>query len=64
MAIAGDVTQTTDCQHIVAAAVQAFGGLDGLVNNADAIKPIASIAEGDPEAWKEIWALNVQGETP
>jgi NAD(P)-dependent dehydrogenase (short-subunit alcohol dehydrogenase family) len=61
LAVAGDVTQTTDCQRIVARAVKAFGGLDALVNNADAVEPIASIAGGDPEAWKENWSVNVQG---
>lgn len=61
LAIVGDVSQTADCQRIVAKAIKAFGRLDALVNNAGVITPIAAIADGDPQAWQKSWAVNVLG---
>jgi NAD(P)-dependent dehydrogenase (short-subunit alcohol dehydrogenase family) len=34
LAIAGDVGRPEDCERVVAATVEAFGGVDALVNNA------------------------------
>lgn len=59
--VAGDVSQFEDCQRMVDEAVQVFGRLDAIVNNAGILGPIAPIAEGDPQAWKENWAINLLG---
>ena len=61
LAIAGDVSQVADCQRLVSETIQAFGQLDALVNNAAVLAPIASIADGDPQQWKQSWAVNLLG---
>lgn len=38
-----------------------FGRLDGLVNNAGVIEPIASIADSDPAAWARNVQINLVG---
>jgi NAD(P)-dependent dehydrogenase (short-subunit alcohol dehydrogenase family) len=61
LAVVGDVRQAADCQQAVAEAVNHFGGLDALINNAGILDPISSIADGEPRAWEENWAVNVLG---
>jgi NAD(P)-dependent dehydrogenase (short-subunit alcohol dehydrogenase family) len=61
LVVAGDVSQTADCQRLVAETVQAFGQIDAVVNNAGVLAPIASIADGDPQQWKKSWAVNLLG---
>jgi len=38
-----------------------FGRIDGLINNAGVIEPIASIAESDPVAWARAIEINLTG---
>lgn len=47
-----DVTQMSDCQHLVEAAVERMGGLDGLVNNAG-----ITIALSTTELTEKDWDL-------
>jgi 3-oxoacyl-[acyl-carrier protein] reductase len=52
--VPGDVTQEVDAQRMVDAAIDRFGGIDVLVNNAG-----ASLREGDFDAlWRESFAVN------
>jgi NAD(P)-dependent dehydrogenase (short-subunit alcohol dehydrogenase family) len=60
-AVAGDVSQPADCQRVAAATVEAFGQVDALVNCASVLTPLSPIADGEPEAWEESWAVNVLG---
>lgn len=55
-----DISQKPNCEAAIAAAVQAFGRLDTLVNNAGIISfnPLENIAEAD---WRKIFAVNVDG---
>ena len=55
-----DVTQADSCASAVAATVEAFGGLDVLVNNAGLIDsgPIDTFSEAQ---WDRIFAVNVKG---
>jgi NAD(P)-dependent dehydrogenase (short-subunit alcohol dehydrogenase family) len=61
LVVVGDVSRAADCQRMVAGAVQAFGGIDAVVNNAGVLTPIAPIADGDPQLWQENWATNLLG---
>jgi NAD(P)-dependent dehydrogenase (short-subunit alcohol dehydrogenase family) len=61
VAVSGDVSVAADCRRAVAEAVERYGGLDAVVNNAGVLEPIAPIAEGDPQAWEENLRINVLG---
>lgn len=59
--IAADVSRYQDCRKLVAAAVERFGGLDVLINNAGvghAYKPIDQIS---PEVWDTTIGTNLSG---
>jgi NAD(P)-dependent dehydrogenase (short-subunit alcohol dehydrogenase family) len=55
----GDISDVDVAGRVVAAAVSAFGGLDALVNNAAALKPVARIADSDPTLWLRHLQVNV-----
>ena len=56
----GDVTRSADCAAMVTTAVDTFGGLDILVNNA-AVTNHASITETSEELYDETLAVNLKG---
>jgi NAD(P)-dependent dehydrogenase (short-subunit alcohol dehydrogenase family) len=59
----GDVTQESDCRAAVQLALERFGGLDVLVNNA-AIQPpdsYRSMAQIDMDCWRRVMEVNVAG---
>jgi meso-butanediol dehydrogenase / (S,S)-butanediol dehydrogenase / diacetyl reductase len=60
LAVELDVTQADSCARLVAAACDAFGGVDVLVNNAGLVKmgPVVAYEERD---WDQIFAVNVKG---
>ncbi len=55
-----DVTDAASCERAVAATVEAFGGLDVLVNNAGIVDsgPIEDFSEA---RWERLFAVNVKG---
>jgi NAD(P)-dependent dehydrogenase (short-subunit alcohol dehydrogenase family) len=57
-----DVSDESDAEAMVAAAVGAFGRLDILYNNAG-IMPLGdgSVTDNDTEIWDEVLAVNVKG---
>lgn len=61
--VQADVTKLTECEAMVAACEEVFGGVDGLVNNAAlfATLPIAMQDEIDPDLWDKVMAVNVKG---
>lgn len=61
IAVSGDVANYDDVQRMVTAAIEGFGSLDLLVNNAGLIDPIARIEDSDPEAWGLVVDVNVKG---
>ena len=63
LAFRADVSQDADCRAMVQAAVDAFGRLDVLVNNAGTTTfvPHADLEKLDAEAWQSIMAVNVVG---
>jgi 3-oxoacyl-[acyl-carrier protein] reductase len=56
-----DVTDYAAFAALVAEMKDRFGRLDGLINNAGVIEPIATIAESDPAAWAHNIAVNLTG---
>jgi NAD(P)-dependent dehydrogenase (short-subunit alcohol dehydrogenase family) len=57
-----NVSEESDAEEMVAAAVNAFGRLDILYNNAG-IMPLGdgSVTDNDAEIWDEVLAVNVKG---
>lgn len=56
-----DVTDAASVESFVAAAVQANGPIDVLINNAGLARGVEKIAEGTGEAWREMIETNVLG---
>jgi NAD(P)-dependent dehydrogenase (short-subunit alcohol dehydrogenase family) len=50
-AVVADVSRAEDCQRFVEAAVQGFGGIDILINNAGT-SAASGLEEGDDAAWQ------------
>ncbi len=61
LAIPCDVARWTEVARAVEATVNAFGGLDVIVNNAGVIDPIAGIVQGEPDAWSTAIDVNLKG---
>lgn len=59
--VPGDVMDPAACQRVVAKAVARTGRLDGLVNNAGVLDPIAALADADPDALHLNLQVNVLG---
>jgi NAD(P)-dependent dehydrogenase (short-subunit alcohol dehydrogenase family) len=57
--VSGDITQEAHCQELVRRAVQEFGKLDILVNNAAYQMTRPSIAEVPAEEWDKIFRTNI-----
>lgn len=63
LAVQMDVTSPDDCARMVAETEAAFGGVDGLVNNAAlfATLPIQDQDKIEPDLWDKVMAVNVKG---
>jgi NAD(P)-dependent dehydrogenase (short-subunit alcohol dehydrogenase family) len=61
IAIPCDVANYGDMATAVEKTVQAFGGLDVLINNAGVIEPVSHLSEADPEAWGQVIDINLKG---
>lgn len=61
LVISGDVRLERDCRAIVRQALEHFGRIDALVNNAGMIEPIDPIARARRRAWQRNWEVNVLG---
>ena len=59
--ITADVCVASDVQGAVAALVNAFGSLAGVVNNAGIVEPIGHLADTDPAAWGRLVQINIVG---
>ena len=60
LAQVADVSRQADVEALVAAAVEKFGGLDVLVNNAGTAT-MSAFTKGDLADWRRIMAINVDG---
>lgn len=56
-----DVSRYWEVETAVAAAREAFGSVDILINNAGAVEPISHLATSDPEAWGHVIDINLKG---
>ncbi len=61
LAFPGDVSQAGVCEALIEKTIQEFGRLDGLVNNAGIIEPIARVADAALEEWQDNFAINYFG---
>jgi NADP-dependent 3-hydroxy acid dehydrogenase YdfG len=60
LAVPTNVTDAAACAALVARAVERFGSLEILINNAG-LGLYGSVAEGDPEDWRKMFDVNVLG---
>jgi meso-butanediol dehydrogenase / (S,S)-butanediol dehydrogenase / diacetyl reductase len=60
LGIAGDVAEEAAVERCIESAVEAFGGLDIIVNNAGAIS-VGPVAEMDTPTWRHVMAVNLDG---
>lgn len=58
---AGDVSKRTDCEGMIDLAVESFGKLDILINNAGVMDDMAPIAEVSDEKFNQVMDVNVYG---
>ncbi len=61
LAVTCDVSKYEDVALAVSKAIETFGSLDVLINNAGVIDPIAMLADSDPESWGKVIDINVKG---
>jgi NADP-dependent 3-hydroxy acid dehydrogenase YdfG len=61
LAVPVDVTRYWEVEAAVTAAVDTFGTVDILINNAGAIEPVARMEAADPEAWGQVIDINLKG---
>ncbi|MBA2713569.1 MAG: SDR family NAD(P)-dependent oxidoreductase [Rubrobacteraceae bacterium] len=61
LALAGDVSRGADVEEMVGAAVERFGKIDVLVNNAGLLGPRVSIEEYPEDEWRRVIDANLTG---
>jgi 3-oxoacyl-[acyl-carrier protein] reductase len=58
---AGDVTVSTDVDELVTATTDAWGGVDGLVNNAAIAGPAKPVWDYSEREWGQVLSINLTG---
>jgi len=61
LTVVGDVRHLEDCQKVVAQAMESFGDIDALINNAGIVEPVASVAQANLRDWETNIATNLLG---
>lgn len=59
--VRADVSDQSDAEGMIDAAIERFGRLDVLVNNAGIMDLFAGVGELDVDLWRKIMAVNVDG---
>jgi NAD(P)-dependent dehydrogenase (short-subunit alcohol dehydrogenase family) len=57
----GDIGNAADAARLVRAALERFGAIDVLVNNASILGPRVPVAEYPLEAWEDVVRINLNG---
>ncbi len=60
LAVAGDISLEQDRRSLIDQALQRFGRLDALVNNAGVLQPIAPLAESESAGWARNLRVNLE----
>jgi NAD(P)-dependent dehydrogenase (short-subunit alcohol dehydrogenase family) len=60
LAVPVDITQVEDCQRLVRLATEAFGTVDGLVNNAGVATAVPALHES-PDEFRAVLDINLMG---
>ena len=61
LAVPGSVTHPEDCERIAAAALDAFGAIDAVVNSAFRGDTFQAVADADLDVWRKIFEVNFYG---
>lgn len=61
LAVCLDVTDRNSIENAARQVEKAFGKIDIIVNNTGMLGKGAAVADSDPDAWWDIWTLNVRG---
>ena len=61
LGIGADVTSSSDVQDLVNAAIEHYGGIDVLVNNAGLLGPRVKIEEYPEDEWRSVLDANLTG---
>jgi len=61
LAVPCDVSRYWEVEAAMAAAVETFGAVNVLINNAGMIDPMARLEDADPAAWGNLIDVNVKG---
>lgn len=56
-----DVRNMNDVKKVIDASLQHYETVDGLVNNAGTIQPLAKIVDADPDLWKKCVETHLMG---
>jgi len=60
VAVHGDVASALDVEHVVQAAIETYGGLDVLYNNAGTEAGDADVTDLSEESWDRIQSVNIK----
>ncbi|MBS1302328.1 SDR family oxidoreductase [Loktanella sp. SALINAS62] len=61
LAVPCDVSRYWEVEQAIGAAIETFGSVDVIVNNAGVIDPMGALADIDPEAWAKAIDINLKG---
>jgi len=59
--LAGDISHPNVAERLTEIAVDNYGGIDAVINNAGVLAPLARINDTDPDIWEQNIRINVVG---